>query len=95
MCGERRTTEEDGRLFFDFVDVINYTGSPKFNGLMTVFPFLKYGPGPYGDACRRIVEMRAKLVDKFLTKQRVRHHIFCLRSKIELFSIYKVLANKK
>lgn len=71
MCGETRTVDEDDRLFFDFVDEINYTGSPKFNGLMTVFPFLRYCPGPYGRSCRRIVELRRKLIDKFLVQQKV------------------------
>lgn len=72
MCGETRTVNGDGRLFFDFVDEINYTGTPKFNGVMTVFPFLRYFPGPYGRTCRRIVELRRKLIDKFLVQQKLK-----------------------
>lgn len=69
MCGERRTADND-RLFFDFVDEINYTGTPAFNGVMKVFPFLKDCPGPYGSSCRRIKEMRQKLINLFLNRQK-------------------------
>ncbi|KAH3697076.1 cytochrome P450 2C31-like [Dreissena polymorpha] len=70
MCGEKRATNEHVSLFWDYIEMVNYVGTPKFDTIMKFFPFLKYLPGPYGSACRKLERMREQLIDLFLTRQK-------------------------
>lgn len=71
MCGERRAADDNVRVFWDYIDAVNYAGTPRFDSIMKVFPFIRYLPGPYGRACKRLEELREKLIDLFLQKQKV------------------------
>ena len=71
MCGEKRVSDENARLFWEYIDAVNYAGSPRFDSIMKVFPFIRHLPGPYGRACTRLEGLVKKLIDIFLHKQKV------------------------
>lgn len=71
MCGEKRATDENVRVFWDYIDAVNYAGTPRFDSIMKAFPFIRHLPGPYGRACKRLEELVQKLIDLFLRKQKV------------------------